>query len=74
MSMYIQIVKSEHLHEIYSCNPKINNIVRALHALHDKDGLWKAVAEYLYSPEAMYLTAQEIGELYEATKWVIYAA
>jgi hypothetical protein len=69
---YIQRIKSESLCEIYSCNPKINSVIRTLYALHGKKHLWKAVADYLYSPEAQFFTESEIAELYEVTKWVIY--
>jgi hypothetical protein len=70
--MKIQILRSEYLNQTYSQNAKINSILRTLVALNGKSGLWTAVSEYVSTPEAACLSADEIWELYQTTKWVTY--
>lgn len=72
MKLPVQKVKSEHIRNVYSINPKVNSIIRTLIALNGTQKLWPAVSDFVYTTEGQEMTFEEIQQLYQTTKYVMW--
>lgn len=66
----VQKINSVYITDNYSANAKINSVMRTLIALHGYKHIWTHVSDYIDSEEGRWLSADELWNLYQSTKWV----